>query len=122
MSAPTHEDAMILLKLYEFGGDPHLSKSWNFVFSDHWVNDYTAFVAKFPASSEEYGYFLHYAAWFELLGTLWKHKLINESLLFDWILIPPRWNRVAKFVEGYRASTGEPRMYENFEAMAKAGV
>jgi len=120
MSAPTHEDAMVLLKLYEFGGDPHLQKAWDFIFSDAFIDNYDAFLAKYPADSDQHSYFFHFTAWFELLGTLWKHKLINETLLFDWILVRPRWNRVENLVAGYRRATGEPRMYENFEAMAKA--
>jgi hypothetical protein len=54
------------------------------------------------------------------LGTLWKHKLISEAVLFDWVLVTPRWQRVEKLIVGYREETGESRMYENFEMMAKA--
>jgi hypothetical protein len=61
-----------------------------------------------------------FAAFFELMATLWKHKLINETLLFDWILVEPRWKRVEKFIRGYREATGEKRFFENFEALAKA--
>jgi hypothetical protein len=120
MSAPTHQDATVLLKLYEFGGDPHLQEAWKFIFSDDFIDDYQAFISKYPATSDQHDYFFHYSAWFELLGTLWKHKLISEALLFDWILVPPRWQRVEKLIAGYREESGEPRMYENFEAMAKA--
>jgi hypothetical protein len=120
MSAPTHEDAMVLLKLYELGNNPVHGKAWDFVFSDDFVDDYQAFIKKYPKSSEEYGHVFTFAAWFELMGALWKHKLLNQDLLFDWILVPPRWNRVAKFMDGYRKETGNKSFFEHFEAMAKA--
>ena len=25
------------------------------------------------------------AAWYETIGTLWKHGLLDEDLLFDWL-------------------------------------
>jgi hypothetical protein len=120
MSAPTYEDAQVILKLYELGDDPHMGKSWDFVGSPEFIDDYPQFVAKYPPGSDQYGYIFHYASWYELIGTLWKHKLVNQDLLFDWILVPGRWKRVAKFMEGYRADMSEPRLYENFEALAKA--
>jgi hypothetical protein len=120
MSAPTHEDAMVLLKLYEIGSTPDQGKAWNFVHSEEFINDFEAFKKKFPKTSEEYGHVLTYSAWFELIATLWKHKLLNQDLLFDWVLVRPRWKRVEKFMIGYRQEMKEPRLFENFEALAKA--
>jgi hypothetical protein len=81
MSAPTHHDATVLLKLYELGGDPHLIESWKFIFSGDFIDEYQAFISEYPDTSDQYDYFLHYSGWFELLGTLWKHKLISEAVL-----------------------------------------
>jgi len=120
MSAPTHDDAKILLKLYELSGSAEQAKAWRFVFSDDFVNDYAEFQKKFPRPSDEEDLVFTFAAFFELMGTLWKHKLINEALLFDWILVPPRWKRVDKFILGFREKMGEKRLFENFEALAKA--
>lgn len=122
MSAPTHEDAMVLLKLYEIGVSPDQGKAWDFVFSNEFIDDYQAFTTRFPKGSVEYGHVFTYAAWFELAATLWKHKLLNEDLLLDWILVPPRWERVEKFMAGYRQDMKEPRLFENFEALAKAAI
>ncbi len=120
MSAPTHEDAMVLLKLYEIGSTPDQGKAWTFVQSEEFIDDFQAFTKKYPRSSEQYGHVLTYAAWFELIATLWKHELLNQDLLFDWILVRPRWTRVEKFMNGYRHEMKQPRLFENFEALAKA--
>jgi hypothetical protein len=47
MTKPTHEDAIVLLKLYEFSGDPTLAKAWNFIFSEEFIEDYDSFLASF---------------------------------------------------------------------------
>jgi hypothetical protein len=120
MSAPTHDDAMVLLKLYDLAATADQARAWQFVFSDDFVDDYAGFLKKYPPHSEHHDLVFTFAAFFELMATLWKHKLINETLLFDWILVEPRWKRVEKFIRGYREATGEKRFFENFEALAKA--
>ena len=120
MTQPTYDDANIMLKLYDAIRDPQFIKSVKFIFSEDYVDDYESFMAKYPMGSDEFDYFLHYAGWYETLGTMWKHNLINQTLLFDWLLIMPRWKRVENFIQGYREVNNEPRLFENFEAMAKA--
>ena len=58
------------------------------------------------------------AAWYETIGTLWKHGLINEELLFDWLYITGMWERLGPILVAMREST--PSLWENFEAMAEA--
>ena len=121
MSPPTHEDAMVLLKLYELSSNEDLVEAWSFVYSDDFVNDFVAFREKYPPPSKEEHMVFTFAAYFELMGTLWKNKLIDEGLLFDWIMVPPRWQRVEQYIQGYREHMGEKRYFENFEALASAG-
>jgi hypothetical protein len=45
--------------------------------------------------------------------------LLNRELLFDWIAVAMVWNRIKGFALGARKEAGEPRLYENFELMAK---
>ena len=58
--------------------------------------------------------------WGETLGTLSKNGLISEDLLLDWMWIAGLWGRVGKAAVGSREEFGEPKLYENFEALAKA--
>ena len=41
-------------------------------------------------------------------------------MLFDWLAIDAVWGRTKSYALAWREETGEPRMYENFEAMANA--
>jgi hypothetical protein len=120
VSTPSHEDAVILLKMYELGSTAEQSQAWRFIFGADFIEDYEGFVKEYSPATEEYSLLFAYLGWFEMLGTLWKHRLLNETLLLDWLLIPPRWKRVERFVLGYRKAVGEAHMFENFEALAKA--
>jgi len=54
----------------------------------------------------------------ETMGTLVKNGLLNRELVLDWIHIPAVWARVRPAALRLREESGEPRMYENFEALA----
>ncbi len=58
--------------------------------------------------------------WGETLGTLTKNGLISQALVLDWVWVAGLWDRVAKAALGSREQFGEPRLFENFEALAAA--
>ena len=65
----------------------------------------------------EFGYVNGLAAWYETIGSLWKHGLLNEELLFDWLYVTGVWERLKPILVAMRSST--PQLWENFEAMAE---
>jgi len=120
MAKPTYQDASIMLQLAMWGATAGTPKASSFMWSDKYETDYKAFVKKYPAGSDEYGFASLICGWYETLGTLFKHDLFNRELLFDWLLVSAVWDRLKGFVLGVREEAKEPRLYENFEAMAKA--
>ena len=120
MAKPTFQDASIMLQLAQWGAASGLPKALSFLWSDSFVADYKAFVDKYPSGTEEYSHATQICGWFETLGTLFKHDLFNRELLFDWLLVSGVWERIGGFALGLRQQANEPRLYENFEAMAKA--
>jgi len=56
--------------------------------------------------------------WGETLGTLTKNGLISRELILDWIWIQGLWTRVGAAARAAREEAGEPRLFENFEALA----
>lgn len=56
----------------------------------------------------------------ESVGALYKHGTFSEELLFDWLAVDIVWKRIESFGLGLREATRDPRIYENFEAKAKA--
>jgi hypothetical protein len=120
MTKPNYQDANLVVQLLQYFSSAGLSQASSWIWTDEFVSDYHDFIKKYPTGSENNIKVVKLCGYYETIGTLWKHRLINEELLFDWLAIDVVWNRVKGFALGFRKATGEPRMYENFEAMAKA--
>jgi len=120
MAKPTYQDASLMLQIAQWGAATGLPKANSFLWSDKFESDYKEFVKKYPSGTDEYSYASQICGWFETLGTLFKHGLFNRELLFDWLLVSGVWDRIKGFALGVREEAKEPKLYENFEAMAKA--
>ena len=120
MVIPMYDDADVVLRLSQIAATLGLSGAINWMWSDQFIVDHAEFVEKYPAGSEEYRQINSICSWYETVGTLYKHGLINEDLLFDWLWVAGVWNRLQGFALGLREQAGVAAIYENFEAMAKA--
>ncbi|MHB8378165.1 MAG: DUF4760 domain-containing protein [Dehalococcoidia bacterium] len=117
---PTTEDGMMMLQIAQVAALRGVHDASNWVWSDKFIPDYAEFVKKYPRGSEGYGKARLVATHYETVGTLWKNKLINADLLFDWLLITGIWDRMKGFVLGERRQANEPKLGENFQKMAAA--
>lgn len=118
MSHPTHEDAALVVQLaglYLQGGGPDAS-GW--IWGDAFVADYGEFKRRYPPGSKEARDVATVAGYYETIGTLVKHELLNEELVSDWLAVEPIWRRLEPILIGWRDEWGVPRLYENFEALA----
>ncbi|MGH3082306.1 MAG: DUF4760 domain-containing protein [Gaiellaceae bacterium] len=122
MAEPTREDAQLLVQLATLFAESGVREASSWVWSDEFVSDHDEFNKKYPPGSTGFDRLMTAAGYYETIGTLWKHKLISEELLFDWLLIEPLWNRIKPVLVGIREEMGESRLFENFEAMAEASV
>ena len=120
MAKPTYRDARLVLELMKYNAASGLSEAMNWLWSDQFVPDYTEFIKKYPLGSKGNIDTMKICGYFETIGTLWKHGLINENLLFDWLAVDMVWDKIKGFALGVRQEANEPRLHENFEAMAKA--
>jgi hypothetical protein len=116
MAKPTHEDADLLLRLVQTW--PSDATDW--MWSDEFITDHSEFEARYGRDVEAHGKLRAVLNWWETIGTLHKHGLLNEDLLFDWLAIDHTWERLKSHALGWRQEIGDPAMYENFEAMALA--
>lgn len=117
---PTRDDATLMLQVAQVGALRGLDTASNWVWSQEFVPDYAGFVEKHPPGSQGYGRARLVATHYETLGTLWKNKLINQDLLFDWLLVTAIWDRMKGFVLGERKQANQPKLVENFQKMAAA--
>src|SRR3990172_7343566 len=120
MAKPTYRDAALMLQLAQNSAALGLPKAASWLWSDEFIPDYAEFVKKYPRGSEGSVNAANMCGFYETVGTLYKHGLLNEDLLFDWLAISAVWDRLKGFALGVRQEAGNLRLYENFEAMANA--
>jgi hypothetical protein len=120
MAKPTHEDAVLLVQLAQLAATSGVAEATSWLFSEEFTADPKEFMEKHPRGSAGNVKVSTVAAWYETVGTLYKHGLLNGELLFDWLAIDLLWQRLEGLALLTREQTGDAKMFENFEAMAKA--
>ena len=110
MGAPTHEDAQLMVQLAQWGTSLGIERMMPAILADDFDPD-TAEVD----DSEAVRVVLMVG---ESIGTLTKHNLLSTDLVYDWLWIEGLWARVGPAALRVREKFGEPRLYENFEALA----
>jgi hypothetical protein len=106
----THEDAAIVVQLVRWGAEIGLDEATSTLFAEGFD----------PASASDDDPAVRKVLGFgETVSTLVKHGVLDEALILDLIWIAGVWTRVAPAAAHARARFGEPRLYENFEALAK---
>jgi hypothetical protein len=122
MAEPNYQEGAIMLQAAQWGASLGIREATNWMRSSEYIPDYDEFVKKYPRGTPEYLNITKICGFFETLGALYKHKLISDGLLFDWLAVSSVWEQVKDFTMGVRKQTGNPRLYENFEVMAQANV
>ena len=117
---PTFQDAQIMLQIAQLAAANGVSDAMNWLWSDDFIPDYGEFIKEHPHGSEGYGKARLVAVHYETIGTLWKNKLINEDLLFDWLSVTGVWERLRSLVLAERKAFGIAALGENFQKMARA--
>ena len=118
LSKPTKEDADLLLRYFAImRSDEDFKKAVHWFWEEFNEKTYRAFKRKYPARSEGYRNFTIVCSYWEILSTLVNNDVLNEDLVFDMFILP--WERAEPIVYGLRKDWKEPRLYENFEVLAK---
>ena len=112
MAAPTREDATLLIQIAQWMAMSGLNEQMPKIFAEGFDPQ------KADPNEEPVRLAL---GTFETIGTLVKHGLLSEELVHDWMWVEGIWKRVGPAAMRARTDTGEPRLYENFEALATGG-
>ncbi len=70
---------------------------------------------KYPRGSEESEHISTIMIFWETIGSLLKHGLLNEELAFDTFLDAPPWPKVERFFKERRQAEHSPLEGENIE-------
>jgi len=108
--AGTREDAALIVELAKWGSMIGLPEASRTIFSD----DFDSESAEALDPQVQTVLVFH-----ETVGTLVKNDLLDRDLVLDWLWVSGAWVRVEKAALEARAQAGEPRLWENFEALAQ---
>jgi len=107
--AGTHQDAVLIVELAQWGAMNGLADAAGKVFADDFDPD-TAELSD-PAVRIVLGFN-------ETVGTLVKNDLLDRDLVYDWLWVAGTWERVGPAALRAREQAGVAVLYENFEALA----
>jgi hypothetical protein len=110
MAPPTREDATLMVQIAQWGTALGMQDALPAIFAD----DFDAEAA--DAMNDRPVRILLLLG--ESIATLTKRELLSAELVDDWLWLEGIWSRVGPAALRAREKFGEPRLYENFEALA----
>ena len=109
MAAPTRDDAFLMVELAKWGTALGLGDALPALMNENFDPDAADLGDPNVRTVLQFG---------ESVATLTKHDLLSAELVNDWLWVSGLWSRVGPAALRARESYGEPRLYENFEALA----
>lgn len=118
-SAPTHEDAKLLLQLYDLRREKVLRRARDFVHHDCKFKNFKDFQKRYPQGSKQQTYVSMVLGYWDMACTFVTKGLISEDLFnstnFEQVGI---WFRLQPLVEGWRKEYGSPDVMRSLETVA----
>jgi hypothetical protein len=108
----TYDDAALILQLVRWGTEMGIDDAGQAVFA----SDFDVRAAS--ADDSPVGKLLSF---YETVGALVKHDILDKDLVLDLWWVKGTWDRVGPAALKERERIGEPRLYENYEALATQG-
>ena len=105
----TYEDAALILQIVRWGTEMGIDDAGQAVFA----SDFDVRAASVDDSPV--GKLLSF---YETVGTLVKHDILDKDLVLDLWWVKGTWDRVGPAALRERERIGEARLYENYEALA----
>ena len=119
-SVPTQDDAQLIVQLAQLGQAMHIDRGQALLWKHQAEGGLTfeQFEATYPTDSDDAVAIINVLKWHETVGTMVKQGLLDRGLIYDWLWISGVWDQCQPIAVGQREQVGEPRIWENFEALA----
>ena len=115
--APGREDAYMLVRLLEiFIGSP-MAEARNFMRTIPDGRTFAELREEYPPGTKEFQHIDTVLAFWETMGSLIKHGLLNEELAFDTFLDAPPWPKMESAAKSLRLERKNDLELENLESM-----
>jgi hypothetical protein len=105
----TYEDAGLIMQIARWATEMGLEEAMSVI----WAEEFDPETASL--SDQALG---RIAGFGEFVGTFVKHGILDEALVLDLWWMQGIWDRVGPAALRQRERAGEPRLFENFEALA----
>lgn len=112
MATPTRDDALLMVQLARWSTELGVQDAIARILADDFEPDTADMLV-----DESVRTMLLFG---ESIGTLTKHNLLSAELVHDWLWVEGIWSRVGPAARRQREKFKEPRLYENFEELAKS--
>ena len=113
MSKPTHADAELLLRLYEIRREPELRRARAWFLTEFKPASWAEIKARYLSHSDEGRHFRMTTSYWEMVGTLVNHGVLNAELFFDHTgedIVT--WERCKAWIADARADIRATYMYQ----------
>ena len=120
MPKVTHDQADLLLRLYEIRREPKMREARDWYFSKFHPATLEDVQKQAPMGSPESAYMRMVISYWDMAANMVNRGLIEESFFFEtsgeqWMV----WERIKSFVPQQRERSKNPHMYENLEKHVK---
>ncbi|HET9400617.1 MAG TPA: hypothetical protein VFO34_06675 [Candidatus Acidoferrales bacterium] len=117
MSEVTHDQANLMLRIYELRREPRLREARQWFVSKFVATNMEELAKKYPAGSEENASFRMVTSYWEMACGLLNRGLMDDELFFEnntefWIV----WQRLKNLAPLARTAYNNPRLYRNIES------
>ena len=104
MGIPTHEDAKLLIELFKLRMEPGMQEAESWFLTKFEPGPWSEVETRYPSGSPERAYVTRVMSYWEMVGALVYHNLINEDLLFDLLESTDRlWTLIEQWLPTARA-------------------
>jgi hypothetical protein len=105
MGIPTHEDAKLLIEVFRLRMEPPVQEAERWFFSEFQPGPWHIINARYPLGSPGRLHLARVLSYWEMVGALVDHNLLNEDLLFDMLENMNRfWERLQEWLPAARAA------------------
>ncbi len=117
MGIPTHEDARLIVELFELRLNPFMQQSENWFSTQFEPVSWDELKQKYPLGGQEWRMLNTVLGYWEMLVALVDHNLLSEDLLFDAIeSVDVTWDKVKDWLPHARLEMGTD-LWENIELL-----
>ncbi len=123
MAEATHEDANLILRLYELRRETTMREARQWLTGEFSADSLDEFTRKCPPGSRENAYFRMVTSYWDMAGLFVVSGVLDQEMFIrssgESIVV---WERVRPFIGELRETFKNPMFLKNLETVAEAGI